>query len=123
MLEHQNHRKIDLLTFRQYLLVLFLQVVRVWSIEFRFCMHGYGKASFHLFQSYDAELTMTSHTTQLSKRLTNAEESNKKLHTRIEQLEVELQVSTEPVTLLTAIVTFALDYCHRYFCGTLFAIQ
>ena len=36
---------------------------------------------------------MTSHTTQLSKRLTNAEDANGKLHARIEQLEGELQVS------------------------------
>lgn len=35
---------------------------------------------------------MTSHTTQLNKRLNNEEGANQRLHTRIEQLELELQV-------------------------------
>ncbi|XP_076805290.1 mitotic spindle assembly checkpoint protein MAD1-like isoform X1 [Clavelina lepadiformis] len=48
-----------------------------------------------ILQSYDAELTSTSHTTQLSRRLQNSEDANRKLYFRIEQLENELQKSEE----------------------------
>nr|CAB3263588.1 mitotic spindle assembly checkpoint protein MAD1 [Phallusia mammillata] len=42
-----------------------------------------------ILQSYDAELTMTSHTTQLNKRIENEAASNKRLYHRIEELEDE----------------------------------
>ncbi|XP_078489711.1 mitotic spindle assembly checkpoint protein MAD1 [Ciona intestinalis] len=48
-----------------------------------------------LLQTYDAELTMTSHTTQLNKRLDNMTSVNKKLHDRIVELELESQRHVE----------------------------